>query len=641
MTKRKTEQKLNFRSAPVALRGDGSPATLDEKSRSVEIVGATEEPVEIYDWERGQIVREVLLMAGAELPGNKQIPLLDSHSRYSTASVIGSFREMRIHNGQLVGRGIFSTAPEAEGPWIKVRESHITDFSVGYRVIESQWVPQNETVTIKNRKFEGPVKVATRWRPKELSAVTIGADELAKARSDTEPETTSAGQPATRTRKELTMPEKDEIRAQERERIANIEVLCRHFNIDPDKQRSMIDNGTSIEEARKFVLDIETSRLPSGIGYRGPIDDGGHPATILKDESEKFRDAASDGLAIRANIPVKQPAPGANHYASDTLLSVAKNCCLKNSIRVHGLSSSQIIERALGTSDLPFIMSNVAGKALLHGHMAYPSVCRQLCRETDTKDFKEQYRNRLSEQELPEEVPEHGDYQYSAVSEEKESFSLTTYGKIFSVTRQAIINDDLGALTATPRAQGASVARLIDQSILSHLVGNAVMGDGIALFDASDHKNFVASGNGAAPGLSTLAASFLAMRTQTALGGSFLNIVPRFILAPAALEYTVMQLLNSTADLTDSKNSGVANPYYKTLEPVIHPYLDNALSTGWYVLASPNEFDTLELSFLQGNRGPVLEQRPGWTVDGIEFKVRVDFAVKSLDWRGMYYNYGA
>ena len=130
-----------------------------------------------------------------------------------------------------------------------------------------------------------------------------------------------------RTRKELSKMEQDQIRAEERERIANIEVLCRHFNIEPEKQRAMIDNGTSMEEARKVVLDIETSRLPSGIGYRGPIDDGGHPATIIKDESEKFRDAASDGLAIRANIPVKQPAPGANHYVGDTLLSIAKDCC--------------------------------------------------------------------------------------------------------------------------------------------------------------------------------------------------------------------------------------------------------------------------------------------------------------------------
>ena len=68
MKKRKDELKLTYREAPINIRSDGSPATLDEATRSVEIIGATEEPAEVMDYDRYEIVSEVLLMAGAEIP---------------------------------------------------------------------------------------------------------------------------------------------------------------------------------------------------------------------------------------------------------------------------------------------------------------------------------------------------------------------------------------------------------------------------------------------------------------------------------------------------------------------------------------------------------------------------------------------
>ena len=126
-------------------------------------------------------------MDGCEMPGNRQIPLLDTHNRWDTASVLGSYREMNVEQDQLVGRVFFSNTAEAESPYIKAREGHLTDFSVGYRVIESQWVDAGQKATIRGRSFVGPVRVTTRWRVKELSICPIGADEAAKARSNDQP----------------------------------------------------------------------------------------------------------------------------------------------------------------------------------------------------------------------------------------------------------------------------------------------------------------------------------------------------------------------------------------------------------------------------------------------------------------------
>ena len=39
-------------------------------------------------------------------------------------------------------------------------------------------------------------------------------------------------------------------------------------------------------------------------------------------------------------------------------------------------------------------------------------------------------------------------------------------------------------------------------------------------------------------------------------------------------------------------------------------------------------------------RWPYLETRSGWTVDGTEYKVRIDVDAKAIDWRGLYFNAG-
>jgi len=175
------EPDLSYRKLPIQKDAAGGPATLNIDARSVEVVGATETAVEVFDYERWEVIQEILLMDGCEMPSSRQVPLLDSHQRYGSASVLGSYREMDITGGQLMGRAFFSAAPEAEGPYTKLREGHLTDFSVGYRVIASTWVPDGETAVIAGRSYKGPVRVTTRWRVKELSICPIGADELAKA----------------------------------------------------------------------------------------------------------------------------------------------------------------------------------------------------------------------------------------------------------------------------------------------------------------------------------------------------------------------------------------------------------------------------------------------------------------------------
>jgi len=170
---------LSYRSLEVR-----APSTLNEEKRSLEIVIATETPVRMYDWETGEDVPEVLLAKGAIMP--RQVPLLDTHSRWSVSDVLGSVRNRKVEGYQVTGMAFFSSTTKADEAFSKYREGHLTDFSVGYRFSKNSVtrVKKGEKVEIDGRTWKGPVNVVTSWTIKEVSCCPIGADAKAKARSD-------------------------------------------------------------------------------------------------------------------------------------------------------------------------------------------------------------------------------------------------------------------------------------------------------------------------------------------------------------------------------------------------------------------------------------------------------------------------
>jgi len=175
------------------------------------------------------------------------------------------------------------------------------------------------------------------------------------------------------------------------------------------------------------------------------------------------------------------------------------------------------------------------------------------CNVTENPDFKEMSRNQLSEAPDLDEVPEHTPYKYGKLTDAKEVFQIASYGKLFGITRQALINDDLSAFTRIPMSFAQSAKRKVNAAAYAALTANAALADGTALFHA-DHSNYVGSGSGAAPAIGTLDTARTAMRSQTGLQGAILNIAPRFIIVPAALETTTDTVLNSAGDLDDNKS---------------------------------------------------------------------------------------
>lgn len=677
---------ITTRGLSLRVEADGTPATIDKEARSVEVVCSTENPVDVFDWERWEIVPEVLLMSGCEIPETRQIPLLDSHYRGDVSSVLGSCRELRTSGPQLLGRAVYSADEEADKAWMKTCEGHLTDYSIGYRVLEAYYVPAGEKQTIAGRTFEGPVKVATRWKVRELSTCAIGADEMAKARaatSDRPRKTThteengtmnkglrsylegrglkttateeeawrflatieirtdgklpagitetdlvrSAGQGSGLTEADVERMAEEKTRA-EIGRREEIRSMCDHYGF-ADMARELIDGNKSLDEARAAVMAKHMKDHPNqdGAGFR---------AEVIKDGRDKFREAAQDALILRAGISIEKVAAGADELRGYGLRELAREA-----LRSAGLSPGgdilTMVGRALTTSDLPAILGNVANKSLILGYeQAEETYGEWVDTSGSLSDFKTSDQVRAGETQDLDEVGEDGEFKYDKLSDHKEQVKLATFGKILPVTRQTIINDDLGALTTIPMKHGESWARKIGDLVYGVFIANAAMGDNVALFH-STHKNLGTTG---VVSETTIGEMIKLMKLQKDIAGKRrLGLSPRFFIAPVSIEGAAEVFFNSFQFMGDTKNATRTNPYAgNKYTRVYESRLDDASATAFYMAAAKGK--TIKLFFLNGVQTPFMEMRNGWTVDGVEFKVRGDAAAKALDWRGLVKNVG-
>lgn len=684
-TRNAPDQDKLLRRGLTMLAGRGAPSTLDEEARTVQVVAATEEPTEVYDWQRGR-VREVLLMSGlAPVPG--QVPLLDTHNRWSTEDVLGSLREFVVEDGRLLATAYFSQT--AEKSFTLVCEGHLTDVSIGYRVDKYTWVDDGKTAEIDGRSFRGPIKVATKWQIKEVSAVPVGADDKAKVRAQAglftnrqeegtmdeklrkflesrglateateaeawehlermnlpaEPEP-GEGQQAAAAGQRQTEPTAPEILAaateagrqaarDERRRIVEVRAMGAQFSLDDEDITRMINKGTSLDECRKQVITLAAQASPDtqgGAGHRAP-------AQVTEDGRDKFRAAASDSLLLRGGIAVESPAEGHDGDVQGyTLAELARECLAQAGQRPTG-SRLEMVGRALSTSDLPYILGNVANISLQAGYAAAEETWPLWCDTGSVSDFKIHTAVRDGDGDDLDEIPEGGEYKYGKASEEFEQYAVVTFGKLFAIHRQSIINDDLGTLTNTPKKQGLAAARKVGDLPYAVLTANADMGDGTPLFHA-DHSNLAASG--AAPGQASLAAAIKTMKLQTGVGGVVTqNIRPKFFIAPVSLEGSTEVYFNTFQILLED-NSAYENPYGGSyFTRVYEPRLDANSPTAWYLAAAKGQ-DGVTVFFLDGVQAPYLETKAGWNVDGVEYKVRIDAGAKAMNWRPLVRNPGA
>lgn len=389
----------------------------------------------------------------------------------------------------------------------------------------------------------------------------------------------------------------------------------------------------SVDAARERALDH--------LGQKAkPV--GGERVVAGEGESEKFLRGAGNALMIRGGI-AKADGPerkeGAGEFRGASLIDLARICLERRGTQTMGLHKMDMIGRAFtSTSDFPKLLENVQEKALLQGYEEANETWQIWTQRGSLPDFKEARRAGLSSFPDLKEVGEGGEYKYGTFGEHGETISLATYGRILSITRQTIINDDLQALTQAPNRMGRAASRMVGNIVYGILTGNPNMSDGTALFHA-DHNNLQ---SGAALSVDTVSEMRTAMALQKDVdeNAAGLNIPFGFLIVPKALEDKGRQILTAQYDPRTSVNQQIPNPVAGAGELVSDPRLDADSSTAHYGVAAQG-FDTVEVAFLDGVETPFMEAKDGWSTDGTEWKVRLDVGASPLDFRTVQKNPGA
>ena len=608
---------------------------VDTDSRTVELSFSSETPY--GRWFGDEILCHDEECINLERFNNGLGTVLFNHDR---DAVVGHIEKVWLEDNRGKALVRFDTDEQSETIFQKVQSGTLQGVSVGYAIYRYE-VLKDEDTKSTNGRFTGPAYVVTDWEPLEISIVSVPADPTVGVGRSAEEIHTSIDTQEDNTRMDqeenlevqevksapvetgLTQADLQKAMEQERKRTSEITAMFRDFDVEGADEAIVL--GKSVEEAREMVMDQLRAR------------NKGVSVTMGEAESDKFRAAAQDAVLMAAGIPVAEPAAGAQELRGYSMVEMARESLRRESGSTVNFGDNMELARAAinSTSTFPAIMSNLANKSVMVGFNEAETTYQIWAGKGSNRDFKEAARVALSEAGTLELVPEGGQFKQDSFGEASARTKVATYGKLFSLTRQAIINDDLGLFSKIATKYGSAAKRLVNKMVYAQLTGNVKMQDNVALFD-SKHGNV--AGTGEALSVKAIAKAITAMRRQKGITGeATLNITPKYLVVPPELEVTAYQIVNSTAAV-DGVNSGVVNPYKGRFIVVADAELTDP--DAWYLVADATQHDTIEVTYLNGVETPRLETRQGFDVDGIEYKVAFDCGVSALDFRGLYKNAG-
>ena len=384
--------------------------------------------------------------------------------------------------------------------------------------------------------------------------------------------------------------EKREATLAERHRIREIRDRGALLGVDAATIVAAENNGTSIEQ---FLLTSTEQKAAeeSPVGRLQP----------KQAQADTFASAAVEMLTSRGGVNDKPLGTAAGQMEHFSLVELARESFRLGGQRITG-DKEDIARAAMGDDEMA---RNLGADAPIHGPGSFPNILSALAnkvleaappyqgttfqnwaaKKPSVPDFKPTTLLRYGEfGEMPEHI-DGQDFEQTTISEEYGWIQVDSYGDEFALTPVMIANDDLGvfleAISDKPAAHDATLNRLC----CNILTGNPTLVDGVALFHAATHKNYVATGSGAVPSETTLTAARLLFRALTGPSNKRkLNLTADYLLSPFALETGVQKLLTATLQIypTSTANTEI---FRYTVDYDVEPMLDDASSTAWYLFA--------------------------------------------------------
>ncbi|MFO0839609.1 MAG: hypothetical protein U1D55_13920 [Phycisphaerae bacterium] len=620
-----------------ARKGEGETETMPRFA----MVAYTGEAMRVEGWRHPVVVD----LDGLSVPSQRR-PVRFGHDMHAG---IGHTERIGVDGGRLVAEGLVSRdTAAAREVVVSGKRGFPWQASIGATVQQSELIRPGKFVTVNGRSFEGPVYVARKASLGEISFVDLGADGNTSVQIAAQKETQvmddhenpkpteSAGTEAAPTTSAGTDADAGpDIQAARRDaanelrRQAAIRKICGERFVEIAAKA--IEENWTVEKTELEVLRAGRPKAPG-------IITGGHEvapfqvleaavyqAGRLEARNEQFdarvRDAAYQRFHGRIGLQeLLLEAAWANGYSGRSFKADMRG----------------VLQAAFSTNTLPGILSSTANKFLLEGFEGVEASWRAIAAIRTVQDFKAVTSYRLTGGFEYLEVGPDGELKHATVGEQSFTNQARTYGRMFSITREHMINDDLGALTAVPRRLGRGAALKLNDVFWTAFLNNAA-------FFTAGNKNF-ASGADTALGIDSLSKAEELFFNQTDPDGYPLAVDPALLLVPNALFVSATQLMNSTEIREDTggvaKKFPTSNPHAGKFRVARSSYLSNTKYTGnstkaWYLLADANDLPVIEVAFLNGREQPTVESADAdFNVLGIQVRGYHDFGVALQDFRG-------
>lgn len=558
-----------------------------------------------------------------------------NHERFDVRAQIGNISDPRIENGVAKATLRFTNREDFAGMWTDIKDGIISNVSMGCIPMEIREVV-DETSALR-------LGVVTKWQPYEISLVAVPQDQNARIMmSDSEDievniiELTKEAQtmPDTGVVDATTMEQaRAASAAAERARVLDIQARGAAAGVEMSLINQHIEAGSSVPDACLAFVDAMARRqretLPSPAAST---------ARVTRDEYDNVQLGLSNALDHRV-IPGTPLEAGRAYHGMSMLQMAVRLHEARTGRRVDQMPPAALYEQIQmsqhAAADFPLLLAATANKRLRRAYdEAKPSYLAWAKKGT-AKDFKTISSIQMGEFPNLPELPENAEITRATVGETREQWAVISYGQLFAISRQAIINDDLRAFDAIIPRLGNAAARTRNALVYAKLTANGNMSDSVALFHAS-HANL---GTAGAIGDTTLTEARKLMRLQKGVNASVtLDITPKFLLIPVELENIAEKWI---ASVTQPTQPSEVNVHYRhKLQIISDPQLSVASATAWYLAADPATIGTVEYTTLEGFDAPRIATQNGWAIEGVEMKVLDDFGVGIEDYRGLVKNAG-
>lgn len=399
------------------------------------------------------------------------------------------------------------------------------------------------------------------------------------------------------------------------------------------------DIATAIRDVNVTVEAFRTRAFDTLAGRQAPPTSG---ITVTRDEQETRRAGMTAAIAARLRIAGGernvQPVEQARAFMGQSLVEMAADTI---GHRGHIRTPRQVVDvfaRAFhATSDFPGIFSDAINVVLLARYTAATPTYRLFCGRMNAADFKTINVVRAGDFPTLQAIGQTGEIKAGTFGESLEQHRVRPYGVRFGISREMLVNDQLGAIQ---QMLGSWTTRVLDWEnglafaalVQSSNAGPLLLTDNKRMFHA-DHDNHVTSGT--AISLTSAGLGRAAMMKRTSIDGLKLNLQATTLLTGPDRISDAEQLV---AAINPALIANTQTDWIKRLTPAGDA---NITGNHWYLFADPAVAPAFVYGNLEGYEAPRLTFNEPFTTQGLEAKAEHDFGVSGVDWRPAYHNAGA